>query len=193
MARQGLADALAMLFEGFQRAATPATFKAYAIGLDGLTDVQIRRAVVEAIRVCKFCPSVAELRDLAGVPSGRHRAELAFAALDAAITSHGAYRVVSFDDPLINAAVRLLAGWPRVCALPTEEFAKWYRREFLEVYERLATHGASDDLCRPLPGLPGFSPKVGVSPVATGLPWARSAPGITSGGSVSGLLEVKRP
>lgn len=189
--REETVKALAVLFEAFRATATEGTYRAYLLGLEDVPVPNLKRAVVDAIKTGKFCPTVAELRELAGVANGQQRAELAFAALDRAIANHGGYRSVSFDDPLINAVVRSLGGWTRVCDMHPEEFAKWYRKEFLATYERMSTLALNDDLIRPLPGI---APSAKITPVRTGLPWAESqAPGLEDlRHQPSGLLELRR-
>lgn len=143
---------LGALAASFGREADEATCMAYEIGLSDLPLASCRNAMVRAMRECRFMPSPAELRELAGVQKPKDRAVLAWEALDAAIVEHGYYRSVDFDDPVINATVRNLGGWERVCDLPAEEYSKWFRKEFERVYASLAAVGVGPEQSAPLLG-----------------------------------------
>lgn len=140
------------LAAAFGRETEKATFVAYKIGLEDLPIAAINHAIGRALRECKFMPSPAELRELAGVQKPKERAVLAWEALDAAVASYGYYHSVDFDDKLINATVRNLGGWERICDLPEEEYQKWFRKDFERVYASLAAGGIGPDQAAPLLG-----------------------------------------
>lgn len=124
----------------------------YWMGLKDLDLPAIEHAIDRALRECKFMPKPVELRALAGEMSNEQRAVLAWDALKKAISQHGAYRAVDFDDPLINATVRNLGGWTALCEKPNEEFDKWTRKDFERVYASMCSSGTSPESCLALPG-----------------------------------------
>lgn len=141
-----------VLAEAFRQTATEATYAAYEAGLCDVDDAAIKVAINRAIRECKFMPTVKELRDLALGASAESRPVLAWAALQR--VQFDPYQHMDFDDPLTNATIRSLGGWPAFVARFTDaESEKWVRKEFIETYTRLAAVRVDGDLCRPLAGL----------------------------------------
>lgn len=140
------------LAAAFNRDADQSLFTAFKLGCGDLPIADVERGVGRAIRECKFMPSPAELRELSGVMTPKHRAVLAWDAFDAAVGREGFYRSVDFDDRLINATVRNLGGWREACEKPADEFATHYRREFERVYVALCTTGISPEQAAPLTG-----------------------------------------
>lgn len=147
-----LADVVAVLGEAFRQSITDVTIRAYHLALSDVPIAAVERAAVQAMRDCKFMPTAKELRDLATGTSAESRPMLAWTALMR--VPFDPYRHVDFDDPLVNATIRSLGGWPTFIERFTDaEAEKWARKEFLETYARLAASNVSGDLCRPLPGL----------------------------------------
>lgn len=144
-----LVEALAA---AFGREADEALVTGYWLGLKDLELADVEAAITRAMRECEHMPRPVELRRGAGHIGVPERAVIAFGAVARAIRNHGHRASVSFDDPLVNAAVRNLGGWSRVCSLPSEEFEKWWRKDFERVYSALCQSGASEDACRHLPG-----------------------------------------
>jgi hypothetical protein len=141
------------LASSFSREADEPMFLGYELALDDLPIEAIERGVRRALRECKFMPSGAELRELCGDAKANDRAILAFQALGKAVAEHGYYASVTFDDPLINAAVNNLGGWQRICQIETqEEWEKWFRKDFERVYTAFCRTGASPNQCSPLIG-----------------------------------------
>lgn len=150
-----VARAVVALAEAFGRKASETTVETYRIGLRGLSDAEIEAATAAALQECEFMPPPAVLRRLAG--SGKA------STLDLAISAWGdverafpvgAYKWVDFDDPIINAVIRHLGGWVAMfdqCG--TSEKEKWYRHEFVKVYQSFAANGISEEACRPLQGI----------------------------------------
>lgn len=150
--QQAVIIGVGMLAEAFTRKATPPMIKAYQIGLNGLAPQQVERACAVALRSCKFMPSPAELREFSGELRMSDRAERAWIALSDAVTRHGAYKSVTFDDTVINATVLSIGGWIAVCETEVKEFDTFLRNRFLKAYESLARTGVNGQACRPLPG-----------------------------------------
>ncbi len=152
---QRLAVAVGALSEAYRQPITEATIRAYAMGLDDLPIASIESAVRRAFREKKFMPTVSELRELAGDVhcSLADRAIRAWATVERAVVQHGAYRSVTFDDPVVNATIRSLGGWQKCCETPESEFDTFLRSAFLKHYEGLARTGVSDELAAPHIGI----------------------------------------
>ena len=144
---------IAALGASFGRQVDEATLTAFEIGLSDLPLEKITAAVQAAIRSCRFMPSPAELRELAGVVSPQHRAVVAWTAFSAAVSKHGFYKSVDFDDPVVNAVVRSLGGWLRVSSIDdSKEFEVFLRRDFERTYLALYAAGISAEQAAPLVG-----------------------------------------
>lgn len=125
----------------------------YISGLDDLTIEAINVAFNAAIRTCRFMPTVAELRELAGVPKESDVAEQAADVADNARAIVGAYRSPDFQDPIINAVIRSMGGWTLFCDTPDEQWISYDRKKFVEHYRRIARSGASKDSISSLGGM----------------------------------------
>jgi hypothetical protein len=143
------------LCEAFGRKATKATFMAYEAGLGGLTVSQIKTASHAALKQNRqFMPSPGELREM-GLSAGQGYESIAAAAwecLNRGIDRVGYSGSPNFADGLINATVRHLGGWERVCGLVVDEFEKWYAKDFKRIYLEFLRNGCSEEQCRYLPG-----------------------------------------
>jgi hypothetical protein len=136
----------------FNREATEMLISAYWMALSDLDIKSIEAASITAMRQCRFMPTPSELRDLAGVGNSA-RSIAAWSDVQRAMPL-GSYKSIDFADPLINAVVRLLDGWPALLdRCGTVDGAKWYRMEFSKLYEQLSTSGVDGEVCRPLKGI----------------------------------------
>jgi hypothetical protein len=141
-----------MLAELFGKTASPALFRAYELGLSGLSAEQIKSASQAALESCRFMPPPAELRQLVyGKPEDR--AVKAWMAFENAVVRNGYIKSVTFDDPVINATVRALGGWEHCCVMPAAEFDTFLQKRFQDTYCSLCRTGVPDDLAEPLIGL----------------------------------------
>lgn len=179
-----IVSAIGAMAELFGKQLTEAALELYARSVIDLGGAAVERAVSAAAVSCKFFPSPAELRDLAGRGQFRaaDRAAMAFQALKEACSRYGAFRSPNFDDPLINATVRNLGGWTRACEMPVSEFDVWYRRQFCEVYEMFARLGATPEQSARLIGEHEavnaanghqVDPRLTSTDVQTRLPWTQ--------------------
>ena len=142
--------------------------------LADLTVEQVERGIRCYMRdpTTKF-PTPAEIRRYAGVED---RAETAWDAVRRAIGSAGAFASVTFDDQLVNAAVRAIGGWIDLCDTRPDEM-KWRRRDFIEAYDRIARTGIGDPAH--LPGIAEIEnhkrgyPPPDIHTVRIGLPVSR--------------------
>lgn len=153
MTDKRIAKLVTILAEAFRAQASPVMFDAYALGLRGIPFEMIETATQKALEECKSMPTVAQLRELAGVLRPDDRAILAWQAV--LCTQLNPWRWMDFaDDRLINATIRNLGGWPSfVDRLSSAEAEKWLRLEFLKTYAALLRSGVTGDVCRPLQGL----------------------------------------
>ena len=81
--------------------------------------------------------------------------DLALAALikvETAMSRHGSYATVVFDDPVIHAVIDELGGWIRCCHVTESEFP-WWKREFRERYKHHARYGLPPRLPATLMGI----------------------------------------
>lgn len=137
----------------YRQQPSPALFEGYWLGLSGMSLGDFERAVRRALSGSKFMPAPAELRELGGELSTSARAVHAWNAVKGAIRSMGAYGSPDFDDKAINATIRNLGGWQRVCGLESEELEKWTRKEFEKVYATLLQSGYDEYQGRHLVGI----------------------------------------
>lgn len=142
----------AALSANFSREADHATYEAFKLGLADVPIEAIERAVSRAFKTCKFMPSIAELRELAGEMRPEHRAVRAWQAVMDANRRHGYYESVDFDDKVINATIRTLGGWMRFAERYEAEEEKWFRKEFEQTYVALMQAGVGAEQARPLIG-----------------------------------------
>lgn len=151
--RERFALAVNAMAATFRQEPTRAMLHGYWLGLRDLPVEAVEKAVEAGIRNCRFMPAVAELREYAGGPKPEDCAQLAWAAFERAVVTHGGYRSVVFDDAIIHAVVRSLGGWERCCELAPEEFDKWLRKDFLATYASFARTGVVPAVAASLPGI----------------------------------------
>lgn len=154
MPNEKIATAITVLCEAFSRKSSAALLTAYEIGLAGLSDALVERSVRLALQRCQFMPAPAELREIA-ITNGTSYAnigEAAFRLLQRAVARIGPDGSVNFQDGGINATVRRLGGWAKVCSQPRDEFDKWFRKDFIEAYTRVIRDGCGEEELRYLAG-----------------------------------------
>lgn len=98
-------------------------------------------------------PTPAAVRKYAGVPqvlTDEERAKIAWPIVRGAISTHGMYQTMLFDDRLVNAALRMMGGWEAFCDTLTKDMV-WREKEFVEKYCLVAKSGIGDG--SPLPGI----------------------------------------
>lgn len=150
-----LAVMVAGLAEAYRHRLSEAGLAMYTAGLEDLPLEALRSAFTRALRTCKFFPAVSELREMAGEVTPEARARVAWEAACRAAAEHGAYRSVTFDDPIINAVLRYMYGgaaWETFCSLPNSE-DRFARPQFEKAYIDFYAHGVPDELARPLVGI----------------------------------------
>jgi hypothetical protein len=147
--------AVGILSSTFRVEADEMLLEAFTIGLEGCDPSQIAAAVGAVLRSnVDYMPTPGKLRELA-VSSGSGFEAIAAAAwecLNRGITAVGSSGSPNFTDGLINATVRHLGGWERVCGMTDEEFEKWYRKDFERIYLQFLRNGVAADQCGYLVG-----------------------------------------
>lgn len=132
--REKFATSLAVIAAAFNREMVPAAIEGYWIALQGLTEDDLAVATKRSLAECRFMPAPAELLALAG--RGRNvetEAAEAWEAVRRAVDEHDYTDSVDFG-PLVNAVVRNLGGWDRLCRLDLEALNVWARKEFERIY-----------------------------------------------------------
>ena len=136
----------------FNRPITPAVLTAYEMGLEGLTINEIEAAAKRALQTCRFMPTPAELRELAGDAKPEDAALIAWEIATRAVEAIGWYGSVQFEDPAITATIRSLGGWQKFCERCGGEEEKWLRKEFLTTYASYRRTGVSPEAAMPMVG-----------------------------------------
>lgn len=146
-------ELLVMLAGAVRAELDEAALGGYALALDDLPLDRIEAAVRRAVRECRFMPSAAELRVMAGEMPADQRAQIAWDAACNAVRRHGYTRSVAFDDPVIHATIKHLGGWCWFCeASSSDEFPVHVRRNFEEAYRRYFASGITAEMAEPLVG-----------------------------------------
>ncbi len=174
--RAGLLGRLALQFPALR--ASPEYISALAYRLRDMPVEALALACDRAGNACRFMPSVAELRELAGEIPAAARAAIAW---DAFYGARNRYASVEFDDPVIHAVARHMGGWALIWAETLTESLPHVRREFEAAYVRYLAAGLPPGTPSHLPGEhelacaatghPSPSPKR----ITTGLPQPRVA------------------
>jgi len=149
--KQRLAVVINGLAATYSKEVSKAMLTGYGMGLADLPIESIERGAASALRASRFMPTVAEIREHSGHVSAEHRAVLAWQHVDRALVTHGYYRSVSFDDPVINGAVRAMGGWIKLCTIEERDFA-FAKRDFERAYKAIIATGLSAEAAAPLVG-----------------------------------------
>ena len=192
----GFAARIGAMLETFGVEATKPILHGYWLGLEDLSLSQVKLAVANAIRSRKTVPKPVELRELAGIITDPNAiAQLAFTAAMDAISSHGPYKTVSFQDRTINAVIRSMGGWPNFCARFTDaESEKWVRIDFIRGYTNYANRPVSDEATAPLVGISEVENNRPATPKLIGCDWAKSTTVMLPSAKVEPvrMIELKR-
>lgn len=136
---------------------TPAT-RGYWMVMEDLTEGEMAKAAKATLGSCKFMPSAAELITFSGRGrSAAFSAAEAWGAVRAAIDKHDYTTSVDFG-PTVNAIVRNLGGWLRLCDLTREDLDVWTRKEFERIYLEFADKDPGILHGEPLSGAFGGAP-----------------------------------
>lgn len=127
-----IAKCIALLCEAYGRKPTAATFLAYELGVDGVSDEQLRLATQAVLQQSRqYMPTPGELRESAMVGGGtyRDRAEVAWLEFD---RNNG-----DVDDPISKEVCRAFGGWSRMGAMPKADYYAYVRPQFVDRYEAI--------------------------------------------------------
>ncbi len=83
-------------------------------------------------------PKVGELLEFIGGGKSDDLAVIALDKVEKAMRTHGMYRSLVFDDPLIHATIYSMGGWPKICGMTQDEW-KWQRKDFEKIYKAFCT------------------------------------------------------
>ncbi len=134
MTKQEFLPILNTLSSTFSKSLDELAIEAYWVTLSALTQPEFRAAALKALqRKEPFMPTPGQLLDFAGKGDDTEaRAAFAWEQVRGAIRKHDSYASVDFG-PLVNAIVRNMGGWIRLCDMTRDE-APWKRKEFERVY-----------------------------------------------------------
>lgn len=173
---QAAATAVTTLSETFRQPLTDAAVEGYIAGLEDLPEELIRMALRRALRECRFMPTPAELREMAGAPGAKAAMTKAIAdaweAVVWAIRKHSYTESVDFG-PLVNAVIRNMGGWQAACGWGTAERDTWKRKEFASLFEAFSTSPPASLRGEPLAG--AFGGRVYPVAIAGAMPERRLA------------------
>lgn len=160
MNRPEFIKAIALLIATVAKPMPDETVAAWYLLLQDLTAEQLERGIIETLRTHQFAgfPPVGTIRVNSIGAAGRMvnletRAVVAWHRVFAAIGSHGPYRTVEFDDPIIHATVRSFGGWVQLNDATSEDLSRFIQPKFVKVYSALAQCGITEAEAGPLFGL----------------------------------------
>ncbi len=135
MKQEAILKVLAVLAQTYPRDVQKETMTAYSMFLDDVSIEGLVRAVKECVKESKFFPTVAELRERAGMKmeSNLQPKNLALMAYHEqamkAVTKVTSYGIPTFKDP-ITAKVIEMIGWKDFCMMDMDVG----QRKFVELY-----------------------------------------------------------
>lgn len=124
--------------------------------VDALIDLpfsNIELAIRRFNRESTEFPTPAAIRKYAGVSdvlNDEERAQIAWNRVRESMRKIGAYQSVSFSDRLVNAVIREMGGWVRLCETDSDSLL-WKEKEFVKKYQMISRSGFGD--ASPLPGI----------------------------------------
>lgn len=134
----------------FGRDLSPALLEVYRAQFGGWSAEAWAHVVNRACGDLRFFPKPVELKEMAAVSRG-DAVERAWGVVEGALRTVGRYRSVDFG-PAVNAAIRHLGGWQKICECSTDELH--FRQQAFAKALDLYTRGAvSPELACALPGL----------------------------------------
>jgi hypothetical protein len=127
---------MAALAEASGQECSDFKIKIYAQALADIPVEAIEQAAWSVINTRTFAtfPKVAEIREHLSGGKSDDKAILALDKLEKAMSRHGKYRSVCFDDPVLMATVVSIGGWPKICSMEMDEW-KWARKDFERLYK----------------------------------------------------------
>jgi hypothetical protein len=157
MTRTEFAEGIALLTSTVGRQMPDEQVAAWYAMLKGLSAEQLRTGIVKTLQTHQFAgfPPIGTVLsncNTAGtIGSPKDRSLLAWHDARKCISRVGPGDSIDFDDPLINAVIRALGGWPSFCRVETSKI-QWLEKDFREMYAALACCTLCEDQTRRLPG-----------------------------------------
>lgn len=115
----------------------------------------VRRAAMSILSTRKYTsmPTPADFLELLNGGLPEDLAEVEAGKVLEAVSEHGAYASVVFDNAVTQAViVRAYRGWPQLCSiLGTEESELWFRRNFVKIWQAYSRQNVA--VTGHLPGL----------------------------------------
>ncbi len=132
-----------MMCEIYNREAKKLLLNGYWMILKHMSDDDFKAAILSllATRQSPAMPKPAEIMEFIR-PDLEAIATLAVIDIENAVSRHGVYSSVSFDDPVVNSIVDHLGGWIAVCRMDLNDwkFAKKEIPRLYGVYARRERH-----------------------------------------------------
>jgi hypothetical protein len=165
-----------VLAEAFGKTVSVGMFRAYELGLRGLTGEQIKAATQQALETCRFMPPPAELRELVYLRP-QDRAVKAWLAFERAVVANGYIRTVCSTIRLSTRRCELWAAGSIAAQCPPMSLTRSCKSGFRKRIARWSRAGVSQEQAAPLIGwfdrenaLNGYGAQP-VQCIETGLPF----------------------
>ena len=142
------ANALGVLCEIHGKELSPLATQVYFKALEKFSIEEVEAAFSNAHVNCKWFPKPVELIELiqGGPENLSDRAEVEAGKVLQAIKSHGAYLSVQLDDPVTAAVIQQgFGGWIKLCEDLKADSEKWFRKDFVKIYQAYARQGIKYD------------------------------------------------
>lgn len=131
--KESRARILFALGQAYSRELNEEMIAIYSAALSDIPVDKLRKAAFAAMKSEKFFPAPAVLRQFAGCVA-EDNGDRAWELVLSGIREVGIHQRVTFG-PRINACIRQLGGWVRLCDTGREQLHTWTRKEFLRLYQ----------------------------------------------------------
>ncbi len=132
--REAIVTAVTLLAAQFNRETSAPLFESYWLVLSDLSPEEIATATRRALSEGRFMPTAAELLKFSGhARSAVFDCACAWEAVRRAVDQHDYTTSVDFG-PLVNAIVRNMGGWLRLCDLGRDALDVWARKDFERLF-----------------------------------------------------------
>lgn len=124
---------------------TEDSLRLWVASFSDLTPEQLNDALLRYSREGTEFTTPAAVRKFAGhgEASIDDRAGVAWAIVRREMHRTGAYESVNFDDVAINAAIRNIGGWEKLCEIAADQI-DWKGKEFVSMYKTIVRTGIGD-------------------------------------------------
>ena len=133
------------------REMTAEIFKLWLAALDSYPFEEIKNAFNRYIQTERGMPEPVDILDILR-GSSEDRALAALIKVETAMSRHGSYATVVFDDPIIHAVIDGLGGWIKCCRVTDRELT-WWEKDFRERYRHHLSCGIPSDVSPKLLGI----------------------------------------